>query len=272
MVTINNLMKNYGSYTLNISMEIPNGQVVGLIGKNGAGKSTTIKAILGLIKPDSGEIMVSVDKEEMGIALSETGFSPYLNIKDIAAVMVKLYKDFNKTNFLELCRKEGLPLDKSTKEFSTGMKAKVRVLVAMSHRAKLLILDEPTAGLDIEARQEILDMIRNYLLEDDERSVLITSHIASDLEGLCDDIYLIHDGKVLLHEETDIILSEYAILKADKETYAGVDKTYVLGTKEEEFGVKALVKEKQYYMDNYPNVVIENGGIDDLIIMLTGGK
>jgi len=272
MVTVNNLMKNYGSYSLNISMEIPNGSIVGLVGKNGAGKSTTIKAILGLIKPDGGELKVDVKKEEMGVALAESSFSSYLNLSDIASIMSKLYKNFDKKQFLDVCEKSNLPLKKAIKEFSTGMKAKVRVLVAMSHSAKLLILDEPTAGLDIEARQEILDMIRNYLLDDEEKAVLITSHIASDLEGLCDDIYLIHDGKVILHEETDVILSDYAVLKADKETFESIDKAYVLGTKADAFGVRALIKEKQYYMDNYPNVVIEKGGIDELIIMLTGER
>lgn len=270
MIKIDNLVKNYGDYSLNISLEIPVGQVVGLVGKNGAGKSTTIKAILGLIKPDSGEIINDISKEDLGVALSESGFSPYLNIKDIAGIMSKLYKAFDKKAFLNICEEAKLPLNKIVKEFSTGMKAKLRVLIALSHQAKLLILDEPTAGLDIEARNEILDMIRNYLLEDEERSVLITSHIASDLEGLCDDIYLIHDGKVILHEDIDDILSDYAVLKADKKTYEDIDKTYVIAYKEEDFGVKALVKEKQYYLDNYPNVIIENSGIDDLIIMLTG--
>ena len=152
------------------------------------------------------------------------------------------------------------------------MRAKLRVLVAISHKADLLIMDEPTAGLDVEARNEILDLLRQYLLEHEQCSILITSHISTDLEGLCDDIYLIHDGKIILHEDTDTILSNYAILKVDENTYRQIDKNYLLSTKRDSFGYTCFTSEKQYYAENYPGIVIENGNIDDLILMMTGGK
>lgn len=152
------------------------------------------------------------------------------------------------------------------------MKAKLRVLVAISHKAELLVMDEPTAGLDIEARNEILDLLRQYLTENEHCSIIITSHISSDLEGLCDDIYLIHDGKILIHEDTDSILGKYAVLKMDAPTFESLDKTYILRAKKELFGYACFTNERQFYAENYPNIVIENGSIDDLILMMTGGK
>lgn len=281
MVTVKNLVKQYGDFCLNISMEIPAGTVTGLIGKNGAGKSTTIKAILGLVKPDAGQVLVlgkeasklkPEEKELLGVALSGAGFNSMLTTKDVAKIMKKMYRSFDENAFLEKCKKLRLPAEKQIKDYSTGMKARLRVLVAISHKAKLLIMDEPTAGLDVEARLEILDMLRDYMAEDEERAILITSHISADLEGLCDDIYMIHDGKVLLHEDTDTILSQYALLKVDEQQMQKLDQQYLLKTKKEDFSYTCLTNQKQYYMENYPDVVIENGKIDDLILMLTGGR
>lgn len=233
MVSIENLKKEYPDFCLNISMEIPDGTIIGLVGKNGAGKSTTIKAILGLVKPDAGSVMVlgkeakqltAKDKEVIGVALSDSGFSVYLNVANISRILKKMYKTFDEKKFEEQCKRFGLPTHKPIRQFSTGMKAKLRVLVALSHDAKLLIMDEPTAGLDIEARNEILDMLREYITQDESRSVLLTSHISTDLEGLCDEIYLLHDGKMILHEDTDVILDQYAILKMDEEEYDGKEQ------------------------------------------------
>ncbi|MBQ1315404.1 MAG: ABC transporter ATP-binding protein [Erysipelotrichaceae bacterium] len=281
MISIENLVKKYDGFELNISMEIPSGKVSGLVGKNGAGKSTTIKSILGLVKPNSGKVVLmgkdvtditARDKQKLGVALSESGFSGYLTVKDVIDIMKNMYQDFNADSFRKLCRKFDLPMDKRIKDFSTGMKAKLRVLTALSHKARLLIMDEPTSGLDVEARNEILDMLRDYLVENEDCSILISSHISSDLEGLCDDIYLIHKGRIILHEDTDKILSNYGILKMDGETYEKMDRSHILEAKKESYGYRCLSDEKQYYVENYPGIVVENSGIDDLILMLTGGK
>lgn len=255
--------------------------MTGLIGKNGAGKSTTIKAILGLIKPDGGTLEVlgkdpkdftSKDKEQLGVALSDSGFSMMLNLEDIVKILKSMYRSFDDKFFREQCKEQGLPFDKTLKDFSTGMKAKLRVLVAISHAAKLLILDEPTSGLDVLARNDILDLLRDYLAQDSERSILISSHISSDLEGLCDNVYMIHKGKIILREDTDAILGQYGILKVSEEEYAKLDKQYLKATKKESFGYTCLTNEKQFYLDNYPNIVVENGNIDDMIMILLGGK
>ena len=281
MIKLTNLQKNYNDFSLNVSLEVPAGTVTGLIGKNGAGKSTTIKAILGLIRPNGGQIEVfgkdpksftNEDKEMIGVALSDSGFSMQLNLEDVTRILKRLYHEFDEKFFREQCKNQGLPFNKLLKDFSTGMKAKLRVLVAISHNAKLLVLDEPTSGLDVLARNEILDMLRDYLAKDSERTILISSHISSDLEGLCDDIYMIDNGKILLHEDTDTILGQYGVLKVSAEEYEKLDKQYLIAKKQESFGYSCLTNEKQYYLDNYPNVVLENGNIDQMIMIMLGGK
>ena len=281
MVEIDKLVKQYGDFSLDISLEIPDGVITGVIGKNGAGKSTMIKSILGLIKPTSGSVKVfgkdvksltQSDKRDIGVALAESGFSMYLSAKDIAGILGKMYPRFKEEFFFDKCKQLGLPTGKQIKDYSTGMKAKLRVLVAISHEARLLILDEPTAGLDVEARNEILDMLRQYMAEDESRSILISSHISSDLEGLCDDIYLIHDGKLLLHEEIDNIMNSYALVKVDENDYEAIDKRYFLSSKKVKYGYVCLTNQKQYYIENYPKAVVENGNIDELILLMTGGR
>jgi len=281
MIKINNLEKKYGDFCLNITMRIPAGTVSGIVGRNGAGKSTTIKALLGLIKPDSGSVTVfgtdssaltAKERQKIGVALSDSGFSSYLSICDIIKILAAMYPDFDPERFCSECEKSGLPMDKRIREFSTGMKAKLKVLAACSHGAKLLILDEPTAGLDVIARREVLDLLRGYLAEDPERSMLISSHISSDLEGICDDIYMLHNGRVVLHEETDRILGEYAVLRLSAAQYERIDKEYILRVKEEPFGYTCLINQKRFYLENYPDIVIESGSIDDMIIMMTEGQ
>ena len=136
----------------------------------------------------------------------------------------------------------------------------------------ILILDEPTAGLDVLARDELLDVLRKYMEEDESRSILISSHISSDLEGLCDDLYMIHNGHVIMHEETDVLLSDYAILKLDQNQYQKLDRQYILRIKKEPFGYSCLTNQKQYYLDNYPSIVVEKGNIDDVIMLMIKGE
>lgn len=280
MLKIEHLKKHYDNFSLDCSLELMSGSVTGLIGQNGAGKSTTFKAILGLISTDGGNITIlgkdrkdftAKDKEELGVVLSDSGFSGYLKIKDIIPILQNMYSKFDKSLFIEQVQKFQLPMNKQIKEFSTGMKAKLKVLVAISHNAKLLILDEPTAGLDVIARDELLEMLREFLEKDEERSILISSHISSDLESLCDDLYMIHDGKIILHEDTDVLLSDYALLKVDAEQYSKLDKQFILRSKKETYGYSCLTNQKQYYMENYPKIAIEKGTIDEVITMMIRG-
>lgn len=278
---MDHIVKSYNDFTLDCSMEIQPGCITGLIGQNGAGKTTTFKAILNLIDPDGGTVelfgkkvenLTAQDKQKLGVALSDSGFSEQLTIQDVIHILKAMYPSFVDKKFINCCQKFQLPMEKKLKEFSTGMKAKFKVIVALSHEAQFLILDEPTVGLDVVARDEVLELLHDYMEEDESRSILISSHISSDLESLCDDIYMLHEGKIVLHEETDRLLDDYALLKPSKEQLETMDKEYILKYKEETYGCRCLTNQKQYYMENYPEVVLEKGNIDDLMALMIGGK
>ncbi len=281
MLNIDHVVKNYSDFRLDVTMEVKPGCITGLVGRNGAGKSTTFKAILDLVCPESGSVQVfgtdsrhlgAKEREELGVVLADSGFSEYLTVRDIDSILKTMYRKYDSEYFLEQCARLGLSTDKKVKEFSTGMKAKLKVLVALSHDAKLLILDEPTVGLDVAMREELLDLLRDYMKADEDRSILISSHIATDLEGLCDDIYMINNGSIVLHEETDVLLSSYAVLKMDAAQYEKIDKKYILQTKKEAFGYSCLTNQKHFYAENYPQLVVEQSGIDDLILFMIGGE
>lgn len=280
MLQINRLVKRYRDFTLECSMQVERGRITGLIGENGAGKSTTFKAVLGLITYDGGSISLfgqspahlkKEERERIGVVLGESGFSGYLKVKDIIPVLAAMYPKFERARFIELCRNFHIPMDKRIKEFSTGMRAKLKILVAVTHGADFLLLDEPTTGLDVMARNEVLDILRGYMEADENRSILISSHISSDLEGLCDDIYMIHDGRIALHEDMDTLLNEYGLIKADEKQFKNLDKEHILSIRRETFGYACLTDQRQYYIENYPDMVVEKGKLDEVITMISGG-
>lgn len=281
MLEIKGLVKDYGDFRLNCSMKVGKGCITGLVGQNGAGKSTTFKATLGLISCDSGEVSIlgkpsseltAQDRQKMGVALNNSGFSGYLRVKDIVPVLRTMYPEFDEGRFKKICRKFSVPENKMIKDFSTGMKAKLKVIVAVTHNAEFLLLDEPTSGLDVVTRRDVMDLLREYMEENEDRSILISSHISTDLEGLCDDIYMIHNGQIVLHEDTDVLLNNYALIKADREQFARLDKEYILKVRRERYGYDCLTNQKQYYRENYPDVVVEQGNLDEVIAMMIGGE
>lgn len=280
MLRIKQLRKHYHQFTLDCSLEVKPGYITGLIGQNGAGKSTTFKALLGLISFEEGDITIlgkdihqfnCEDKENLGVVLSDSGFSGYLTIQDLFPILKNLYKKFDEIYFTHLIHQFQLPLNKKIKDFSTGMKAKFKLIVALSHHARLLILDEPTSGLDVIARDEILELLREFMEQDDNRSILISSHISSDLEALCDDIYMIHDGKIILHEQSPTLMDHYALLKMNESQYELLDKQYILRMKKEAYGYSCLTNQRQFYLDNYPDYTIEKATIDQIITMMIKG-
>ncbi|MCM1183845.1 MAG: ABC transporter ATP-binding protein [Roseburia sp.] len=280
LLEMKDVRKQYGGFELACSMQLQHGCVTGLIGRNGAGKSTAFKSILGLITPDSGEISVlgkapealtAKEREDIGVAFVDSGFSNFLRIKDIIPIMRAEYAAFDAADFRRKCERFELPMNKNLKGFSTGMKAKLRLLLAMSHKARLLILDEPTAGLDVLVREELLDLLRAYM-EDEECGILISSHISSDLENFCDDVYMIEEGKIVLHEDTDILLGEYGVMKLTGEQYEGLDKEYILRRRTESYGYCCLTNRKRFYVENYPELAMEKGSIDNVIAMMVKGE
>lgn len=279
MLYLENVRKNYKDFELDCSMRVEPGCITGLIGPNGAGKSTAFKAALGLIHTDGGKIgifdksphqLLPEDRRRMGVVLADSGFCAYFTIRDLLPVLERMYPRFLKEDFTHLCERFRLPLNKRIKEFSTGMKRKLQILAAITHEADLLILDEPTSGMDVIAREQVLNLLREYM-ETEGRSILISSHISTDLEGFCDDIYLIDQGKILLHEETDTLLNQYGLLKVTEEQYEKLDRSYLLRRKKEGFGYSCLTDQKQFYRENYPEIVVENGTIDEVIVMMNQG-
>lgn len=281
MISIENLQKEYDQFRLECSLKVMPGQVTGLVGQNGTGKSTIFKALLGLILRGNGTIQImgkdidelsAEDKQKIGVVLNDSGFSGYLTIKDIVPILTHMYPLFEKEIFLQQCNSFGLPINKKIKDFSTGMKTKLKILIAVSHKASLLILDEPTSGLDVVARDELLTILREYMERDENNTILISSHISTDLEGFCDNLYMIHDGKIVWEEDTDVLLSDYAILKISNEQFNAIDKSYLIKMKKESFGYCCLTNQKQYYYENYPKIIVEKGSLDDFMFMMIKGE
>ena len=275
------LKKNYGAFTLDCSMEVPKGRITGIVGRNGAGKTTLFKAALGLIKADGGSVRIlgkdplrltAEDRAKTGVALSDSGFNGFLKVRDVKRILKGFYAGFDEAYFDEQAEKMQLPVNKNIKEFSTGMKAKLKVLAAVTHGAELLIMDEPTAGLDVVARDDLLEMLNGYMEKDENRAVVISSHISGDLEGLCVDISMIDEGRIMLHEDTDVLLDSYAVLKVDEEQFKGLDKSHILRVKREPFGYSCLTGEKNFYTENCPGIVVERGGIDSVMTLMIKGE
>jgi len=282
MLKVQNITKKYNNFVLDdVSIEVADGRITGIVGANGAGKSTTFKAILGLIRLDGGNIYINnknikdfkdQDRAGIGVVLTDSFFNETLDVNDIAKIMKGTYRSFDRDFFFATCERFKIPKDKKLKTFSHGMKAKIKVITAISYDTHLLVLDEPTIGLDVLVRDEILDLIRDYIAKDEKRSVIISSHNSSDIEKLCDEIYMIDKGKVVLRDDTDSFLSEYAVIKADDELFDTLDKKYMVAFKKENFGYECLVKQRDYYIENYPDAIIEKAGIDEMMIIMIKGE
>ena len=281
MLQIQDVKKSYAGFDLQVSMEAKPGRITGLIGANGAGKSTLFKAILSLIHIDAGRIlldgkdisaMAAADRQKIGAVMTGTGFSSYLKVGDVRKILKAMYTSFDDGLFDRKCKSFGLSYEKKIKDLSTGMKARLQIISALCHKAGFLLLDEPTAGLDVLARDEVYSQIREFMEEDEKRMVLISSHISSDLEFLCDEIYMIDKGKIILHEEGDRLFSDYAILKMSKENYESLDKKYLLRTKEESYGICALTDQRAFYRENYPGMAIDKADMDEVIRMMVKGE
>ena len=273
-IEIRNLCKTYDDFKLdNINLTLPSGCIMGLVGENGAGKSTTIRLIMDAIKKDSGQVSVlGIDnqsrqfgmlKEEIGVVLDEAYFPEVLNAKNVNLIMKNTYNNWNEKQYFEYIEKFTLPEKKQFKDYSRGMKMKLAIAVALSHNPKLLILDEATSGLDPMVRDEILDIFNDFT-RDENHSVLLSSHIVSDLEKICDYIAFIHRGKLVFSEEKDGLIEKYGILRLSKSDFEAVPEEAVIGRKTTNYGVEALVKKSE--ISNA--FTTERASIEDIILFI----
>ncbi len=273
-IEVNGVTKNYSDFTLdNISFNLPAGTIMGLVGENGAGKSTTLKLIMDVIKADSGSISVfgksnqiqefTQLKQDIGVVLDEAYFPEILNAKDLNSIMEATYVNWDKTVYEGYIKRFNIPMEKAVKEYSRGMKMKLAIAIALSHNPKLLILDEATSGLDPIVRDEILDVFNDFT-RDESHSILLSSHIISDLEKICDYITFLHKGKLVLCEEKDVLLDKYAIVKLSENDVEALPENSVVRKKKTNYGYDVLVT-KELINSAFPQ---ERITLEDIILFL----
>lgn len=277
MLSIRGLSKRYMNFSVeDVTFKVPDGTVVGLIGENGAGKSTIIKSVLGAVHPDGGEILVDgmpldkLDKsgrQKISFVLDDMGLPMELTLSMLDKVLSNIFEKWDSAKFKSLVQKFGLPEKKMLREFSKGMKMKATIAVALSYESNLLILDEPTSGLDPVVRDDILEMIYDYNRQNG-RAALISSHITTDLEKICDYIVYIHGGKVIFNEEKDELLSRYAIYSTDEKQLAELDKTAVVKVLRRDYGVDILASKEKMPRDFEYRPV----SLDDIMLFYSKGE
>lgn len=274
-IEIKGLTKKYDGFTLdNISFTVPKGSIMGFIGQNGAGKTTTIRALLGIIKYDSGKInMLGLDnkeheyeiKEQIAAVFDELPFQEMFTAKQLSIMMGGIYRDWDKAKFEEYLDRFQLPAKKKCGKFSKGMKMKLQIAAALSHNAKLLIMDEATTGLDPVVRNEILDIFREYL-QDDDRSILMSSHITSDLEKIADSVTFIDKGKLLLSGYKDDVLDTHAMIRCSKSDYAAIDRTDFISARLTDFGAEVMVADRTAAKQKYSGALIEKTTLEEIML------
>lgn len=277
VLEISGLAKRYDGFALDdINLALPKGSIMGFIGENGAGKSTTIKLILNLIHRDSGEIKIfGLDnrkheiqiKEDIGVVFDESNFPDSMRVPDVNSVMSKIYQQWDYKVYNYYIKKFSLPTTKDIKSFSRGMKMKLSLAVALSHNAKLLILDEATSGLDPIVRDEILDVFLEFI-QDEEKSIFISSHITSDIEKIADYIAFIHQGRLVFLESKDNLSNNYGILKCKAADFDSLDKEYVKGYRKNQFGVEALVVRDRFKS----GFTMDHASIEDIMLFTIRGE
>ena len=279
-IEVQGLRKSYGDFSLrDINLTVPGGAIMGLIGENGAGKTTTIKCILNLIRRDEGTITLlghdnqreeRAAKLEIGVVLDECFFHDSLRPRDIDLILSRIYQGWDSALYQRYLSKFQLPERKFVKEFSRGMKMKLSLAAALSHRPKLLILDEATSGLDPIVRDEILDEFLGFI-QDDDHAILISSHITSDLEKVADYITFIHAGKIVFSKTKDDILEQYGVVKCEKARAAALDGAHILGRRDSKFDAELLVDNRPEVARLYPGILTEQATIDDIMTFFAKG-
>lgn len=280
ILEVRNLTKQYADFTLDhVSFSIPKGTIMGLIGENGAGKSTTINAILDLIHKDDGTVTfwgqelssAKQLKEDIGVVFDGINFYETLTAAKVGKISQAAYKQWDDLLYREYLNRFQLPTDKEIKTFSKGMKMKLCIAVALSHRPKLLILDEATSGLDPVMRDDILDVFLEFV-QDEEHSIMISSHITTDLEKVADTITFIHQGKVLFCKAKDELLYHYGIIRCGAAIFDEIYKSEILAYRKEDYQWNVLVADKEKARRRYKNAVVDDAAIDDIMLLYVKGE
>lgn len=274
-IEIRGLEKHYPGFDLQLDLSLPRGCILGLVGENGAGKTTTIKALLGAIRPDAGSLSVlgqpvkeenAVLRERLGVVLDDPGYPECVTARQLGGIMAGVFRSWDKDSFTALLKQLAIPEDKAFKDLSRGMKMKLSIAVALSHGAELLILDEPTSGLDPVVRDEVVELFSEFT-RDEQHAILISSHIVSDLEKLCDYIAFLHRGQLLLCEEKDRLLEEYGLVHLSRADFAALDSAAVIGSRRSPYGVSAVIRR-----DAVPAALpVEPVSIEDLFVLMIKG-
>ena len=282
VIEINNLEKKYPNFKLKIDeLKIPSGIVIGLIGENGAGKTTLIKTILNIIHKDKGKIKIFnkkleeneiAIKEEIGVVLDNTFFPEILNAKNIDTIMKDIYKNWDSKLFYQYLEQFKIKDNQILKNMSKGMRKKVEIAATLSHHPKLLILDEATSGLDPIVRNEILELFLNFTTDEDH-TIILSTHITSDLEHIADQIIFINEGKIILQDTKDEILDNYGILKCDIEKFNNIDKEDIIAVRKNKYNYDILMNNKKKMKMKYKEYIMDNITLEDLmLVMIEGGK
>ena len=280
-IEIKNLVKRYDdNFQLGeLNLDIPSGEIIGLIGENGAGKTTLIKSILDILRINKGEIKIfgkdiknneTLIKEDIGVVLDNTFFPEVLNAKDIDSVMKSIYKSWDSKLYYTYLKEFNIPVTSIIKKLSKGMRKKLEIATALAHHPKLLILDEPTSGLDPVVRNEVLDIFLKFIA-DDEHTILFSTHITSDLEHIADEIVFIDKGKVLINKTRDEILDNYGILKCNLDEFIKIDKSDYMAYKKNKYNYEILVSDRNKVSKKYKNMVVDKITLEDLMVLMIKG-
>ena len=274
-IEIKGITKKYDGFTLdNVSFDVPKGSIMGFIGQNGAGKSTTIRSLLNIIPIDSGEIKIlGLDhlknekeiKERIAVVFDELPFHDIFNAKDMSRIFEGIYPKWNRNEYMRYLDRFQLPRKKKIGEFSKGMKMKLQIACALSHEAELLVMDEPTSGLDPVVRDEILRIFMEYL-EDGERSILMSSHITSDLEKIADSVTYIDRGHILISGYKDEIIETHGVVKCSKEQFSKIEPADFVSARVNSFGVEVMVKNREEMKRKYGDLIIDPATLEDVML------
>lgn len=275
------LEKNYGDFVLDkVTFSIPKGAIVGLIGENGAGKTTTINLILRAVEKDGGQVLVFGQdhaehekeiKQKLGVITDEGNFPEGFTIPDIEKFIKHMFPSWSRKVFGDCISKFELPIDKPVKAFSKGMKIKLNFAVALSHDAQLLILDEATSGLDPVMRDDILDVLLDFV-QDEEKAILFSSHITSDLEKIADYIAFLHKGKLAFFTPKDELIYKYGIIRCGAAAFDALDKADIIKYRKQDFEWQVLVADREAALRKYPKCVIDNATIDEILLLYIRGE